>query len=444
MEKTCTIRGGIPMGLVAHAANEEKETVVFFSIILIDWIKELCSVPQNWIIFFCLTIILFLLRNKILEGYQTLIDVLRRKLNIPVLKPIIVFIITRLSSPIFSAIITIILPFVLEIYFEKATFIIICWSVLVVTNAVCCDYSMGRNRAKKWFLAALKKCTPLYNDTEKLMFKSRKEIKKVLADINESSKFNRSMLEQQFNFDKAAQIVCDSIFEIIKEVTENDTHQVTVFRVFNDNTSDCPQNCPNIDSCKNKPRKQYVQMVGCTNKTKKDSSSSAQKHCVDYCVKVKTNEGELEKKHFYIHFFVENSNEIEVITGNSNIRKRFLFHEKTKAREEKIDEYVGIPIFCLDPDFGKDKHTTYAVIQIDFQKKGYLGKTEASIIEFVENVFGEMTAYLNCCLQVEAMIERLYEHMEEIYKIKKKYEYDLKQLNKERNTSYNSEEKKTS
>ena len=57
----------------------------------------------------------------------------------------------------------------------------------------------------------------MYNKTEKMMFKSRKELKNLLAEITESGKFSRNMLKEQFSFDNAAQYVCDSIYEIIKE-----------------------------------------------------------------------------------------------------------------------------------------------------------------------------------------------------------------------------------
>lgn len=235
-------------------------------------------------------------------------------------------------------------------------------------------------------------------------------MKYIIDSIVENGGVSEQTYEYCFRFETAAQIACEAIYQIVHDVTGYKKHYVTVYKRFQkkENTS-CPRKCPKIRNCDKKGvRNEWTQMVACYHEDGNESTSSNQEHCFYYY-----EDDDTQKQHFYIHFFKENRTGVEIITGEDNIRERFLFHRSTKDREEQIKQYIGIPLYYAEENMDGEleanvnteerdsQHVTYAVIQIDFRETGILGSTNEAIKEFVDNVFKSIVAYLNTSMQVD-------------------------------------------
>ncbi len=399
--------------------NTEIDNNVLMHTYPIEYLKTIVFDVKSVMIFILLAVFLFLLRHKISIKYQMFLDFMRKKIQNETIKNFLLVLANIISSVYFTAIITIIVPYFIDAYESKINLIVGVWIFLVIINALCSNYVKGRDKAQKWFLTALRNFKRVQKDTAEAIYKTRIALPKIITAVADDRKVSEEIQEKYFTFDKAAQIACDVIYETIKDVAHYTNHYVTIYKRYQEKDGkDCPNECPLKEDCKRKNKKdEWTKMIACRHKDGKTSMSAEQEHCFEYCVEKNSGENTKEvKKHFYIHFFENNETNIQVVTGKMEINSKFLFHESCKDREEGIEEYIGIPL-ChpekisknnlradITTDTRNHQHVTHAVIQIDFQHKGVLGRTNQSIQEFVENVFGGIIEYLETALQVEEII----------------------------------------
>lgn len=382
------------------------------------WLWNVLSQPYNIVIILLLCIIFFLCKNKILCAYFYIISFLRQRIKSQRIKKFLLGVAKIFASPLFTVIITIISPYLIDCYNSQINKIVLLWMLGVIINMFCNEYINGKNKLYKFFSASLNRTRNVHQNTAGKIFSTRKNLPNIINFIIEKKRVGKELEEYYFRFETAAEIACETMYNIIKDVTGYTEHQVTVYKRFQDiKGKSCPKKCPLKDECSTfNQKKEWTKMIACYNKYGSSSTSFNQEHCFEYYQSIKDDSNnERRKKHFYIHFFSSNKTETEVLTGGKIIQEKFLFHESTKTREEKICQYIGIPLFFVEEDFEgqlcadvnndarKQQHVTYSVIQIDFQNKGVIGKTDEDIKDFIENVFNGIISYLETSLQVEEM-----------------------------------------
>lgn len=387
-----------------------------------NWFRGIAFDFKNIIIAVLIAIIIFFARHKISQTYQSIIDFFRRKIKSSRLKKFIHIIARFFASTLFTVSITVICPYLIDCYNSQINIIVLAWIIGVVLNAICSNYIHGRNNAQKWFLTSLRRFKRINNDTAEKLFDARGNIPEIIRLVSKAKGMCKDIDKFYFRFDNAAKIACESMYNIIKDVTGYTEHHVTIYKRYQDCKGKlCPTECPLYTNCdKIDNKREWTKMIACCNEDSSASLSFEQEHCFEYYEKNDSNVNlEERKKHFYIHFFSNNQTKIEILTGKDKIRKNFLFHKSSITREEEIEQYIGIPLCFpetyvqdelkadINSEIRKQQHITYAVIQIDFRKKGILGKTDQSILEFVENVFSGIVAYLQTSLQVEEITKSL-------------------------------------
>ena len=396
---------------------------------IVEFLKNIFFRTDVALILVVALMVLGLFRNKISALYQYFIDNIRIKTKSKAVKKAVYSITKVFSSPVFTAAITVVVPYLIDKYNSQINVITTIWILLVFLNVICSDYIKGRNKAQKWFLTALRSFKRIQRGTARKLFDTRQNMPRIINSIIKSKGIGKELEDFYFRFDTAAEIACEEIYQIIKDVTGYTEHQVTVYRRFQDkNGKECPTSCPLVNNCINfNNKKEWTRMVACHNKNGKESMSREQEHCFEYYLMEESERNsEMKKQHFYIKFFSKNKIKMEIVTGKDQIKNCFLFHESCRDREEKIEQYIGIPLYfpaakaendlCADVnnECRNLQHVTYAVLQIDFKNKGILGKTDQSIQEFVENVFRGIIDYLDTALQVEETLNGFLKNISNI------------------------------
>lgn len=156
-------------------------------------------------------------------------------------------------------------------------------------------------------------------------------------------------IKNSYNYQKVAQLVCHEIYNIIKNVTSEDNHQVTLFRKFErDNNS------------------AYIQMIAFANK---DNLHPITWGCT---YELNTN---LKKKSYQQKIFEENNSKLSVLMNKSEVCKAFIYHKKNDERVACIEQCICIPIFC-------QKQRVISVLQIDTDVPDLFGRTYDDISKF--------------------------------------------------------------
>ena len=398
----------------------EQKNFVFDSII--DGFQHFFNV-YTIIITILLIIILYLCRYSLYSFLDKLRDLARKRIRNHFIRKSFKLVIKLFSSTFFTVFITVICPYLINHYNSQINIIVAIWIMSVFLNAFCSNYSKNNQRLHKWSSIAISEFNKIQINTANKIFNSRKNLPIIIEHVAKNGGISTDCVPYYFNYEHAAEIACESIYHIIKDITGYQEHLVTVYKRYQNKTGkSCPRSCPLVNSCgKSNAKAEWTKMVACYNKLGATSLSFDQEHCFEYCENKQIDSSTVEKKqHFYIHFFKQNQVEVEIITGKKQIAKKFLFHKSTKTREENIEQYIGIPMSCAESktddicadisnDIRDQQHLTYAVVQIDFCDKGILGRNEKQIKVFISNILGCVISYLDSSLQMEGMNNQLFE-----------------------------------
>lgn len=419
--------------------NLNVETDVSVFIVIKDWAINTLLQPVPIGIILLGVVLFFILKRHIFQKYNAMLDWINRKIKKRFIQQFLLIIIKGLSSPLFTAIITCICPYLIDQYNSKINVIVGIWIICIFLNVLSTNYIKRKNKMDKILLSTLNHIQNIQNKTADKIYATRENIPTIIDTIIKNNGIGKTINNHYFKFDDAAKIACNAIYKIIQEATGSKQHQVTIYKRYQSpKGTECPTTCPLKNNCPEfGQRKEWTKMIACSNYQDKDSLSINQEHCFNYfyASRDKTNQT-IQKQHFYIHFFSENKTDIEILTGSENINNSFLFHNSTKTREEQIKQYIGIPISHIETSdslsanlnspIRNQQHITFAVIQIDFQEEWLLGKTKNEVTSITNSAFSGIISYLQTALQVEELTKNLLSNISDISNLNKQTTSDLK------------------
>lgn len=111
-----------------------------------------------------------------------------------------------------------------------------------------------------------------------------------------------------------------------------------------------------------------------------------------------------EKKPLHIRIFEKGTSAIIALCNSEQVKEEFVYHEKSKEREEKICQYLGIPL--LDSE-GR----MIFLLQIDVCDSGILGKNKEEMIELGNNIMVPYIQLLYATYEHERSIETFQQCM---------------------------------
>ncbi|HEX9063444.1 MAG TPA: hypothetical protein VF941_25000, partial [Clostridia bacterium] len=144
-------------------------------------------------------------------------------------------------------------------------------------------------------------------------------------------------------------LICHGLYEIIKNVTGEEGHQVSMLKKFN--TS--------------KIKKEYIKMVAFGNKSMSAPAVFKKKYYLN----------ENGKKYYHQRIFENNINKTYILINADSIKKEFIENTDNIERDGRIQQYIGIPIYCED-------NGVVSLLQIDTDIENMFGKTEKEVEDF--------------------------------------------------------------
>jgi len=174
-------------------------------------------------------------------------------------------------------------------------------------------------------------------------------------------------------FQEFAFAVCKDIYDVIKDLFKCEQPQVTVFQKFTNTSGD-----------------KHIQMIAYGTFNNVIPSSYSEPYILS---------GSLER--FDEKIFGSKEAKIRTLHNKDAVRENFKISEHSKAREEAICQYIGVPI--------KDSSGEIVfLLQIDVNEENTFGKSELALKELAENVFFPFAQLLYATYEHERMLETLH------------------------------------
>ena len=273
------------------------------------------------------------------------------------------------KSPLFKTIVTIITPLIMSLELKLSDLNLYKWYqwefyyniwYIILTVILYIIIVLVINSVDR-YVQSIKNDVKFYREELDNVTAINKNIWESLRNINvRLNKRNYVPTKGDFeyislNYQNVSILVCEAIFELIKNATCQENHQVSLLYKFRGNKKGNP----------------YIKMIAYANKTRTDPGSSDEKF--DMCIE--TNK--THKMHYHLKIFMENKPRVRILNGNEEILKNFIIESDEDDRVSKIEQYIGIPIFC--------DNEVISLLQIDTDCRNLFGKTIEEIEEFAEN-----------------------------------------------------------
>lgn len=108
-----------------------------------------------------------------------------------------------------------------------------------------------------------------------------------------------------------------------------------------------------------------------------------------------------KKVEYHTEIFASNDIKLRILIDKEKVREEFVPHIQNKEREERINQYIGIPI-ALNND------SIYILLQVDFEKEYALGRTEYEVEKYVAMILYPYVRRLHMLYEIDRTIEVIF------------------------------------
>lgn len=266
-------------------------------------------------------------------------------------------------------------------------FCCIFYALLLIGSTVARYYDAEQQRVRTQELTALKEqkrllCAVkdsvilLNSTTSKGLFRTARLVREGNPQLEQ--------IREVFGFQKMAFAICQEVYDRLKETLELHNHWVTVYQRF--------------DSTK-KGRKQTTncKMIAYANATRQEPLS----YQVSYIVP--KDPKELNSTEYHTQFFASNDVRPRILLNSEAIKKHFKLHEKSKPREERIQQYIGLTSPVCEQGI-------VFILQVDCDVENGFGKDESEIRELIDNVLMQYVHLLGLYYEMDRLNELSVTH----------------------------------
>lgn len=286
----------------------------------------------------------------------------------------------------FNSFLNICLPIVLSIIFEIPeenrdgnfrTYVVVIIAAIVVFNLLFYIANVMKNKNEKWknlLDNVIKHISAINIETANNIFRMHKHTK---ASIASNSIVDKNHYNKIADFQQLAFLVCKAVYEIISEQLGCDECEVTVYQKF----------------IKEKGKKwDYVKMIAYATKDSTIPST--------YETTYNINKNALNT--VFMQLFKKTNPDPVILHKQKEIKSQFVFLDKSKQREEKICQYIGMPIKA-------NGNNVICVLQVDVSQKRILGKNYKEVKFFADNVLKPFSSVLYNAYERDCVFNTLYE-----------------------------------
>jgi hypothetical protein len=179
----------------------------------------------------------------------------------------------------------------------------------------------------------------------------------------------KEFFERHTDYRRRAKYICDMIYLIIKDTYSIDDHQVTLMH-------------KSIDE-----KGEFIRMIAYKNR--QDEPPGTYK--VNFYL-----EDEKDKKYYHVKQFISKKRGIKVLPTQKDIKKEFIIHSRSSEREERLQQYISIPIIDGEKDI-------LSLLQIDTTSAGVFGKKREEIAFLAETNIKPLCQFLSIWLKKDEL-----------------------------------------
>lgn len=283
------------------------------------------------------------------------------------------------TSDILNSLINIILPVFISIHCtiyknELSWWIVttIIGFVIIIFNVLSILIRKNQNKNKKE-LNIIYKCyndqSVINNKTATKIFRLNKLINEYLSD---QKPINKKVFDKVADFQTISFLICESIHNLLKDEFGEDINcEVTLMKKYN------PRN---------------IKMIAYANNENKMPSS--------YKTSFKSDDTNI----YFVKLFNDLNAEISCLVDKESVHKNFKQLQGSDIREDKICQYIGIPIRT-------NRNEIELLLQIDISKEKVFGKNKSEVLLFAKNILEPYAILLHKSYERDLIFNQYYDMM---------------------------------
>lgn len=183
---------------------------------------------------------------------------------------------------------------------------------------------------------------------------------------------DKSVFDNLTDFETVAFNVCNSIYNIVTNKIDKEAEcQVTIFKQIKNKT---------------------IKMVAFANETQKMPSTYRN----SYNINIKN------KKYLFIRLFNNKDVKNHYCPNREQVRKDFSYIEESRSREEKVCQYIGIPLKT-------NRNKIELLLQIDVSKEDVFGKNIDDMGKLTQKIFEPYLSLLHKAYERDIIFSEYYD-----------------------------------
>ncbi len=223
-----------------------------------------------------------------------------------------------------------------------------------------------------------------YESHSSLNFQTANSLYRVNKKISRTihnKKIKKEEVKSIIDFQNLSFSVCNELHNFISNTCKCKECQITIFQRFSNNDN-----------------KDYVKMIAYKNSKNSIPSTYNKEYRLFH--KNKTHVP------VFISIFCDLNAETKILENIKAVKEEFVIFEDSKAREENIHQYIGIPIKT-------NRNKIEVLLQIDISEKDVLGKTYNDVKQFADMIMLPFVNLLYCSYERDLILNRFYDILEE-------------------------------
>lgn len=233
------------------------------------------------------------------------------------------------------------------------------------------------NDRQKYILEAYELHSSINFETANNLYRVNKKINRTIR----CNQIQKEELRSVVDFQKLSFSICNELYNFISNICNCKECEVSIFQRFTNNDN-----------------KDYVKMIAYKNGKNLIPST--------YNTEFKLSHKTTTQVPVFISIFNDLNAEIKILENKEAVKQDFIFFENSKIREERICQYIGIPI---KTNRGKIE----VVLQIDVSKDNVMGCNYNEVKQFADIIIKPFVNLLYCSYERDLILDKFYDIIEE-------------------------------
>lgn len=233
------------------------------------------------------------------------------------------------------------------------------------------------NNRQKYISEAYELHNSINFETANNLYRVNKKISKAIR----KNKIEKEELRSIVDFQKLSFSVCDELYAFINNTCNCKECEISIFQRFSNNDN-----------------KDYVKMIAYRNSRNLIPST--------YNKEFKLMHKSHTKVPVFIDVFNDLNAEVKILENKTYVNNEFIYFNDSKVREEKICQYIGIPIKT-------NRNKIEVVLQIDVSENNIMGSDYNEVKQFADVIVKPFVNLLYCSYERDLILDKFYDILEE-------------------------------